>query len=145
MAISLKDAKIAEMTRFLDDLERASKAGSAAFDQAFNAPPPGLSVHEINLQKKFMRVSRGHTGLLGYNPSEMVGRTPQDYVVMRGLSESATSRKLSPGAVLVPSTRSFRKSDGTETTLLQVERHLKDERGEIIGIRTAIAEAPVGS
>jgi len=145
MTLSPKDAKIAELARFLDDLERASRAGGAAFDQAFNAPPPGLSVHEINLQKKFMRVSSGHRALLGYNPSEMVGRTPQDYVVMRSLSESATSRKLSPGAVLVPSTRSFRKADGTEITLLQVERHLKDAQGEIIGIRTAVAETPAGA
>jgi PAS domain S-box-containing protein len=142
MAMSLKDAKIAEMNRFLDDLDRASKAGAGALDQAFNAPPAGMSVHEINPQKKFIRVSRAHRALLGYDAAEMVGRTPQDYVVMRGLSESATSRKLSPGAILVPNTRSFRKADGTEITLLQVERHLKDDRGEIVGIRTVIAEAP---
>ena len=142
MAISLKDAKIVEMNRFQDDLERAARASPAAFAQAFNLPPSGLSVHEIDTQKIFIRVSPAHRGLLGYNPAEMVGKSPLDYVVMRGLSESATSRKLAPGAVLVPSTRSFRKADGTEISLLQVERHLKDELGQITGIRTVITEAP---
>lgn len=142
MAISLKDKQILEMNRFLDDLERAARANPAALERAFNSPPSGLSVHEINTQKKFVRVSPAHRGLLGYNPAEMVGRSPLDYVVMRGLSESATSRKLTPGAILVPNSRSFRKADGTEITLLQVERHLKDNQGQIIGIRTVITEAP---
>ena len=142
MANSLKDVRIGEMTRFLDDLDRAARASQAALDQAFNSPPAGLSVHEINTQKKFIRVSPGHRSLLGYTPAEMIGRAPQDFVVMRGLSESATSRKLTPGAVLLPNTRSFRKADGGEITLLQVERHLKDDQGQIIGIRTVITEAP---
>ena len=142
MAMSLKDAKIIEMTRYLDDLDRAAKAGQSSFERAFNSPPKGLSVHEIDTQKKFVRVSPAHRGLLGYNPSEMVGRSPLDYVVMRGLSESATSRKLTAGAMLVPNTRSFSKADGTEITLLQVERHLKDDLGKVVGIRTVITEAP---
>lgn len=142
MALSAKDAKIVEMNRFQDDLERAARVSPAALEQAFNSPPSGLSVHEIDTQKKFLRVSPGHRKILGYNPAEMVGRSPLDYVVMRGLSESATSRKLTPGAVLMPNTRSFRKADGTEITLLQVERHLKDAKGQITGIRTVITEAP---
>ena len=142
MALAPKDAKIAEMNRFLDDLERAARVSPAALEQAFNAPPAGLSVHEIDTKKKFLKVSPGHRKILGYNPAEMVGRSPLDYVVMRGLSESATSRKLTPGAVLIPNTRSFRKADETEITLLQVERHLKDAQGQVIGIRTVITEAP---
>ena len=142
MTLSLKDARIVEMNRFLDDLEKAARVGPAALEHAFNAPPVGLSVHEINTEKKFLRVSPGHRAILGYNPSDMVGRSPLDYVVMRGLSESATSRKLTPGAVLIPSTRSFRKADGTEISLLQVERHLKDAQDHVIGIRTVITEAP---
>jgi PAS domain-containing protein len=143
MAVSAKDAKIAEMTRFHETLERAAQVSPAALEQAMNAPPRGLSVHEIDLQKKFLRVGSGHRGLLGYNPAEMVGKVPQDYVVMRGLSETATTRKLTAGAVLLPNVRSFRKADGSEINLLQVERHLKDAQGQVIGIRTVIAEAPV--
>ncbi len=142
MAHSPKEAKIVEMERFQGDLERAGRVSPAALEQAFNSPPAGLSVHEINTQKIFLRVSPGHGKILGYNPADMVGRSPLDYVVMRGLSESATSRKLTPGALLLPNTRSFHKADGTEISLLQVERHLKDAQGQVIGIRTVIAEAP---
>lgn len=142
MAVSRKDAKIVEMNRYQDDLERAAREGQTHFDHAFNAPPPGMSAHEINTQKKFVRVSPGHRDVLGYRPGDLVGKSPLDYVVMRDLSESATSRKLTAGAVLVPSTRSFRKADGTEITILQVERHLKDAQGQITGIRTVITEAP---
>ena len=142
MATSQRDLKILEMNRFLDDLERAARAGQTAFTQAFNSPPAGLSVHEIDTHKKFLRVSPAHKDILGYNPADMVGQSPQNYVVMRGLSESATSRKLTPGAVLVPNSRSFRKADGSEVTLLQVERHLKDDLGQVIGIRTIITEEP---
>lgn len=142
MTISLKDAKIAEMARFLDALERAAAVSPVALDQAFNSPPSGISVHEINTEKMFIRVSRGHRNVLGYNPADMVGRYPRDFVLLKGLSESATSRKLTPGALLLPNTRSFRKADGTEVSLLQVERHLKDDQGQLLGIRTVIAEAP---
>lgn len=142
MATSLKDAKIMEMTRFLDELERAAQASHTVFDQVFNSPPRGLSVHEIDTHKKFIRVSPAHRGILGYSASDLIGKSPLDYVVMRGLSESATSRKLTPGAVLIPNTRSFRKADATEVSILQVERHLKDAEGHVIGIRTVIAEAP---
>jgi len=142
MALSPKEVKIVEMTRFLDDLERAAPSGPAIYEQVFNSPPPGLSVHEINTEKKFVRVSRGHRGVLGYNPADMVGKAPQDYVVMRGLSESATTRKLTPSAVLLPNTRTFRKADGTEISILQVERHLKDDQGHVSGLRTIISEAP---
>ena len=51
MAISLKDAKIVEMNRFLDEMEKAASVGHAAFEKAFNSPPSGLSVHEINTRR----------------------------------------------------------------------------------------------
>jgi len=55
MALSPKEVKIVEMTRFLDDLERAAPSGPAIYEQVFNSPPPGLSVHEIN-------TASGHAG-----------------------------------------------------------------------------------
>jgi hypothetical protein len=41
MALAPKDAKIADMNRFLDDLERAARVSPAALEQALNAPRPG--------------------------------------------------------------------------------------------------------
>ena len=125
-----------------DQLDRASLAGMATFDQAFNAPPLGLSVHEISREKKFTRVSAGHQALLGYRPSDLVGRLVTDFVVLKDISDSAMNRKLAPGALLRASTRSFRRADGTEISLLQLDRHVKDDLGHIVGIRTAMCETP---
>ena len=142
LSMSTKDAKILELNGFLNDLERAEQAGAPAFERVFNAPPTGVSVHELSLQKKFARVSSGNASLLGYPPADLVGRSPGDFAVLKQLSESALVRKLAPTAILTPSTRTFRRADGTEIKLLRVERHIKDEKGSVIGLRTAFCEAP---
>lgn len=142
LSMSTKDAKIVELNRFLNDLERAEKAGASAFEHAFNAPPSGMSVHELSLEKKFARVSSGNSALLGYSPAELVGKSPGDIAMLKQVSESALVRKLAPTAILTPSTRSFRRADGNEITLLRVERHIKNDKGGVIGLRTAFCEAP---
>ena len=142
MPPSPTDAKAAELMKFLDALDRATAAGAKSFDQAFNAPPAGFSVHEIKPDKTFTRVSPGHTSLLGYAPSEMLGRNATEFVILKETSERAISRKLAPGAVLLPFNRTWRAKDGKEVTLLMQDRHLKDVDGHVIGIRTAITRAP---
>jgi len=142
MTTSPTDAKAVELTRFLDALDRAGQQGPRALDQAFAAPPPGLSAHEISLDKRFTRVSPGHRTLLGYNPADLTGRLVSGYVVLKETAERAMSRKLSPGAVLLPYTRTFRKADGGEISLLLIDRHLKGSDGQVTGIRTALAETP---
>ena len=84
----------------------------------------------------------GTFSILGYDPAGLVGRSVADYVVLKETAERAMSRKLAPGAVLLPYTRTFRKSDRSEVTLLLIDRHLKDKEGHVTGIRTAFAEAP---
>jgi PAS domain-containing protein len=136
------DAKAVELLRYLETLERAAQAGATSLDRALAAPPPGLSAHEISLDKRFTRVGSGHWALLGYDPASLLGRPVTDYVVLKETAERAMSRKLAPGAVLLPYTRTFRKSDRSEITLLLIDRHLKDKDGHVTGIRTAFAEAP---
>jgi PAS domain S-box-containing protein len=142
MTISPTDAKAAELTRYLDALDRAGHLGSRALEQALGNPPPGLSAHEISVDKRFTRVSTGHRTLLGYNPADLVGKSVSDYVVLKETAERAMSRKLSPSAVLLPYTRTFRKADGSEISLLLIDRHLRGDDGHVTGIRTAFAEAP---
>jgi len=136
------DAKAAELMRYLETLDRAAQAGGSALDRALASPPPGLSAHEISPDKRFTRVGSGHRTLLGYDPSSLVGKSVKDYVVLAETAERAMSRKLAPTAVLPPYTRTFRKADKSEVTLLLIDRHLKDKDGHVIGIRTAFAVAP---
>ena len=142
MPPSPTDAKAAELLKLLDALDQAAAAGAKTFDEAFNAPPFGFSAHEINLDKTFTRVSPGHRALLGYAPPEMVGHGVVEFVILKETSERAISRKLAPGAVLLPFNRTWRTKDGGQVTLLMQDRHLKDVDGHVIGIRTAITQAP---
>jgi hypothetical protein len=105
MTTAPTDPKAAELLRYLDTLDRAAQAGQSALDRALAAPPPGLSAHEISMDKRFTRVSSGHRTLLGYDPAGLVGRSVTDYVVLKETAERAMSRKLAPGAVLLPYTR----------------------------------------
>ena len=133
--------KALELARFLDDLDRAAVAGGRAFDALFNAPPKGMSVHEILPDKTFTRVSPAHTSFFGYSTSEMVGRNAADFVVLKETSERAMTRKFAPGAALLPFNRTWVKKDGTEVSVMMLDRHIKDAQGHIIGIRTACIEA----
>ncbi|MEO8358885.1 MAG: PAS domain-containing protein [Vicinamibacteria bacterium] len=141
MTATSAEAKAAALSRFLDALDHAHAASARAYDQAFNQPPKGFSVHEILPDKTFTRISPGHTTMLGYEPSQLVGRHASDFVVLKETSERAITRKMSPSAVLLPFNRTWRKSDGSEITLLMLDRHIKNAEGQIVGIRTAITEA----
>jgi len=142
MTTTSTDAKAVELIRFQEALERAAQLSSRALDQALGAPPPGLGAHEISLDKRFTRVSSGHRALLGYSPSDLVGKSVSEFVVLKETAERAMRRKLAPGAVLLPYTRTFRKADGGEISLLLIDRHLKDSEGHVTGIRTVFAETP---
>lgn len=142
MTSSATEKKAAELARFLDDLDRASQKGPRDFDLLFNAPPRGFSVHEISPDKRFTRISPAHTALIGYAAKDLLGRHASDFVILKETSERAMARKLAPTAVLLPFNRTWRKADGGEALLLMLDRHLKDAEGHVIGIRTAITEAP---
>jgi PAS domain S-box-containing protein len=136
------EAKAAELSRFLDVLDSAAERDARSLDQALAVPPQGLSAHEISLDKRFVRVSPGHRAVLGYSPSELIGKPVADYVILKETSTRAMSRKLAPGAVLLPYTRTFRKADGGEISLLLIDRQIKDANGVVTGIRTAFAATP---
>jgi PAS domain S-box-containing protein len=142
MSSTPTEVKAAELARFHDALDRAAQAGTAAFDVAFNSPPRGFSVHEISPDKRFTRVSPGHTALVGYQPKDLLGRHASDFVILKETADRAMSRKLAPGALLLPFNRTWRKADGGEASLLMLDRHIKDAQGTVVGIRTAITQAP---
>jgi len=142
METAHNDAKAAELLRYQETLVRAAQGGQGGLDRALAAPPPGLSAHEISVDKRFTRVSAGHRTLLGYDPASLVGKAVTDYVILKETAERAMSRKLAPGAVLLPYTRTFRKADGSEITLLLIDRQIKDKDGRVTGIRTVFAHAP---
>ena len=139
---SFLESKSVELERYQDALDAARARGLQAFHALFDAPPEGLSVHEINTEKTLVRVSSAHERLLGYPPDRMTGRPVSSFVILREASEMAMSRKLSSSGKLEPYVRAFVKADGSGITVLQLDRQVLDAAGKVAGIRTVLTPMP---
>ncbi len=127
------------LERYQQDLDRAAAEGLRRYEQAFESPPPGLGAHEIDLAKVYRRVNVGALAILGYEKQELVGRPVVEFIVMTETSRRAIDKKLSGLGELKPFVRTFVHKDGRSILLLLLDRHLKDARGQIVGIRTVFA------
>jgi PAS domain S-box-containing protein len=128
------------VNEYLDQLERMQKEGPLRLKEAFEKAPPGVGVHELDREMRVVRVNPEELRLLGYRADEMVGRVVWEIIVMQDNARRAIEQKLKGERELKPFVRSFKKADGTAIPLLLADRHLRDLRGEIIGLRTAMTE-----
>ncbi len=142
MINTVLESRGTQLERFQDALDAAKAKGPEAYAALFDAPPAGMSVHEIDTAKVLVRVSRAHEGLLGYAPARMVGQPVSSFVILKEVSEMAMNRKLSGSGKLEPYARAFVKADGSGVTLLQLDRHLVDAQGKVAGIRTVLTLMP---
>ena len=125
---------------YLDQLDRIQKEGPLRFKEVFDKSPSGVGVHELDAAMKVVRVNPEELRLLGYRQEEMVGRQVWEIIVMQDAARRAIEQKLRGERELKPFVRSFRKADGTAIPLLLADRHIRDARGEIVGLRTAMTE-----
>ena len=128
------------MAAYQDKLEDAAKRGPANLADAFNNPPPGLGAHEIDSEMKVLRANDADLRLLGYTRAEFVGKRVLDFIVMTETAQRAIGRKLTGELALRPFVRTFRRKDGTAVALVLLDRYLKDASGQVIGLRTVLAE-----
>ena len=128
------------VNEYLDQLDRMQKEGPLRFRDAFEKSPPGVGVHELDKEMRVVRVNPEELRMLGYREDEMVGRVVWEIIVMQDASRRAIEQKLKGERELKPFVRSFRKADGTAIPLLLSDRHIRDVRGEIVGLRTAMTE-----
>ncbi|MBK8594585.1 MAG: PAS domain S-box protein [Holophagales bacterium] len=142
MMNTILESKSAELSRFQDALDAARAKGPGPYDALFNAPPEGMSVHEINADKILTRVSPAHERLLGYPSERMTGQPASSFVILRESSEMAMSRKLSGSGALEPYVRAFLKADGSAVTLLLIDRRKLDAAGKVLGICTVLTPMP---
>lgn len=142
MANTVLESTSTELERFQDALDAARARGGTAYDALFDSPPEGMSVHEINADRVFARVSRAHEKLLGYSPERMTGQPVSTFVVLKEASEISMARKLTGSRALEPYARAFVKADGSGITMLQLDRHILDASGRITGIRTVLTPIP---
>ena len=128
------------VNEYLDQLDRMQKEGPLRLKEAFEKAPPGVGVHELDREMRVVRVNPEELRMLGYRADEMVGRVVWEIIVMQDNARRAIEQKLKGERELKPFVRSFKKADGTAIPLLLADRHLRDVRGEIIGLRTAMTE-----
>ena len=128
------------VNEYLDHLERMQKEGPLRLREAFDKAPPGVGVHELDREMRVVRVNAEELRLLGYRENEIVGRIVWEIIVMQDNARRAIEQKLKGERELKPFVRSFKKADGTAIPLLLADRHIRDVRGEITGLRTAMTE-----
>ena len=128
------------VNEYLDLLERMQGEGPLRFKEAFEKSPPGVGVHELDREMRVVRVSPEELRLLGYRAEDIVGRIVWEIIVMQDNARRAIEQKLRGERELKPFVRSFKKADGTAIPLLLADRHIRDPRGEIVGLRTAMTE-----
>jgi len=100
-----------------------------------------LGYHEYNREGMITRVNQTDLEMLGYRAEEMIGQPIWKFNVEEDLAKEQVLAKLAgklpPGSNLV---RTYRRKDGSTLPVLIEDRLLRDERGEIIGIRCTIQD-----
>src|SRR5262249_38197668 len=96
-----------------------------------------VAYHEIDVEGRISRVNRAECTMLGYEPSELIGRRVWDLVAPgeRDLCREGILQKLSGAARLDPLQRRFLRKNGDVVTLGIYQNLIEDERGRITGIR----------
>jgi PAS domain S-box-containing protein len=141
MTHGFSDELAGRMAAYQDRLDEAARRGPTSLTEVFDNPPPGLGAHEIDADMKLLRANDGDLRLLGYSREEFVGRRVLDFIVMTETAERAIGRKLTGELALKPFVRTFKRKDGSAVALVLLDRHLKDAAGQVVGLRTVLAEA----
>ena len=130
-----KDEAVGRLEVYQQKLDNART--KKEYDQLFDHAPEDIGLHEVDMEKNITRVNPSELKILGYRPDQVVGRAASSFAVMQETSHRAVEKKLSGGG-LKPFVRTFARGDGSAVTLALVERYLKDAKGQIVGIRTAL-------
>lgn len=131
-------AKVLEA--YQDRLAQAEKEGPGKLAEAFRNSPTGVGVHEIDATMRVLRVNPEELKLLGYREAQVVGRPVWEMIVMQDASKRAMEQKLKGEKELKPFVRSFQRADGSAIALLLADRYIRDFKGNIVGLRTAMVE-----
>jgi PAS domain S-box-containing protein len=138
-----RDEATARLTAYQERLEASLAGGLARYLAAFRDSPAGVGAHEIDSERRLTRVNPEELRMLGYREEALLGRPVTEFIVMQEASERAIEQKLKGARDLKPFLRTFRKADGSAAPMLLLDRLLKDNRGQVVGIRTAMAEVRI--
>jgi len=101
-------------------------------DLFYDAP---VAYHELDEHGLFIRVNRTELTMLGYSAEEMVGRPVWEFIV-GNVARNAIALKIAGEMPLEPYERTFRRKDGSTVPVLMQDRLIRDQHGNVNGIRT---------
>lgn len=133
-----QDEIVPVLQGYQDRLAEAERQGGHRFEQVFAAPPPGVCVHEFDMDGVIRRVNGEGLRVLAYEAAQLVGRKVWEVVVMEDVSRVSVQKKLAGEKDIKPFVRTFRRGDGSGVVMLLVDRRLVDAQGQPRGIRTAM-------
>ena len=101
-----------------------------------------IAYHEIDIHGVVKRVNRAECELLGFRPEELLGRPVWEQVAddQRKLSRERVAAKLAGKELLVPFERFYARHDGTRVRLEVHENLIRDQQGNVVGIRSALLD-----
>ncbi len=130
---------IARLYSELNETKETLQKKEREFRELYDHAP--LGYHEYDREGKITRVNKTDLEMLGYTAEEMIGQPMWKFNVEGESAKEQILAKLAgrlpPGNNLV---RIYRRKDGSTFPVLIEDRLLKDEKGQIIGIRCTIQD-----
>ena len=120
--------------------EDALRESEEQFRRLYEEAPFGY--HEIDMEGRIVAINRTECEMLGYDRSEMIGRSIVDFVAQekREAARLAVIEKLHGQRPLEPVERPYICRDGSRLIVSVLERHRLDADGRIAGIRSTIQD-----
>jgi len=120
-------------------IEAALRESEQRLAQLYNEAPVGY--HELDGEGRMTRVNRTELDMLGYTAEEMLGRHVWGFMIESEISRRAFAAKITgtmpPGQAFE---RTYIRKDGTPMPALIEDRYIKDDSGQVIGLRSTMQD-----
>lgn len=120
--------------------EEALRESEERFRGLFEEAP--VAYHEIDTEGVVRRVNRAECQLLGYEPSDILGKHIWEFVAEeeRDISREAIRRKVNGAQPLASIQREYIRRDGNRLILEIHENLIRDRNGDVVGIRSTMLD-----
>ncbi|MBL0158702.1 MAG: PAS domain S-box protein [Bryobacterales bacterium] len=126
--------------RAIQKRKRENQESMAIFRELFDGAP--VAYHELDMNGVIIRVNKAECELLGFTPSELLGRLAWELTATadQEASRQAIWRKLSGAQALVPVLRHYVRRDGTTIVLEIHDTLVKNAAGVTTGLRSLLLD-----
>jgi PAS domain S-box-containing protein len=120
-------------------LQETSSERERRLYQLFDEAPVGY--HELDGQGRIIAINRTELDLLGYTEEEMLHHPVWEFIVEGDQSRASVAAKMAGSlSADLAYERIFWKKDGTPLPVLLMDRPLRNDAGEITGIRSTLQD-----